>query len=40
MTLWKFNKLYEQYKIYYDMEIKRITYEDLEKKQAQDDEWL
>lgn len=40
MTLRKFNKLYEHYKIYYDLEINKITYQQLEKQIAKDDEWL
>lgn len=40
MTFWKFNKLYEHYKFYHDLDMKNITFEELAKKQAQDDEWL
>ena len=40
MTLSKFNKLYDQYKKYHDLDIKNITFEQLEKAQAEDDEWL
>ena len=40
MTLSKFNKLYDYYKIYHDLDIKNITFADLEKEQAKDDEWL
>lgn len=40
MTLKKFMCLYEQYKLYYDMDKKNVTYEELDKKQAKDDEWL
>jgi hypothetical protein len=40
MTLKKFNQLWNYYKFYRDLDIKKITFEDIEKKQAEDDEWL
>ena len=39
MTLRKFNKLWEHYKYYHDIE-KSTTYAQLEKEQSEDDEWL
>lgn len=39
MTLRKFNKLYEYYKTYHDLE-KNYTYRELEEAQAKEDEWL
>lgn len=40
MTLKKFNQLYNHYKIYHDLDMKQITFEQLEEAQAKDDEWL
>lgn len=40
MTLKKFNKLYEHYKFYHDLDMKNITFHHLEELQAEDDEWL
>lgn len=40
MTLKKFNSLYNYYKFYYDLEIKNITFEMLEKEMKKDQEWL
>ena len=40
MTLSKFNKLYDYYKLYHDVDMRKITFADLEKEQAKDDEWL
>lgn len=39
MTLKKFNKMWDYYKFYHDLE-KTTTYEEFDKKQAQDEEWL
>lgn len=39
MTLRKFNKLWEWYKAYHDLE-KKYTYAELEKAEEKDDEWL
>lgn len=39
MTLRKFNKLWEWYKTYHDLE-KKYTYAELEKAEENDDEWL
>ena len=39
MTLRKFNKLWDHYKYYHDIE-KSTTYMQLEKEQSEDDEWL
>lgn len=39
MTLKNFNKQWEMYKFYHDLE-KTTTYEEFEKKQAQGDECL
>ena len=39
MTLKKFNRQWELYKLYHDLE-KNTTYSELEKMQAKDDEWL
>lgn len=40
MTIRKFNKLYEYYKFYHDLDMKKITYQQLEEEQQKDDEWL
>lgn len=40
MTLRKFNKLYDYFKIYHDLDIKNITYKKLEEMQEKDDEWF
>ena len=40
MTLRKFNKLYTHYKTYYDLEVKKITFEQINKAIAKDDEWF
>ena len=40
MTLKKFNQLYNHYKIYHDLDMKQITFEELEEAQAKDDEWF
>ena len=40
MTLKKFMKLYKHYQSYYDFDKSTMTYVELEKKQAKDDEWL
>jgi len=39
MTLRKFNKLWEHYKFYFDLE-KKSTYQEAEEAQSKDDEWL
>jgi len=39
MTLRKFNKLWEWYKVYHDLE-KSNSYREIEKKQEKDDEWF
>ena len=39
MTLKKFNRQWELYKFYHDLE-KNTTYSELEKMQSKDDEWL
>lgn len=39
MTLRKFNMLWEKYKYYFDLE-KNSTYREMEKAQAEEDEWL
>ena len=40
MTLSKFNKLYDHFKWYHDLDMRNITFRELEKEQAKDDEWL
>lgn len=40
MTLRKFNKLYEYYKLYHDLDVTHTTFKKLEEEQAKDDEWL
>lgn len=40
MTLKKFNKLYDWYKFFHDMDAKNVTFDDIDKAQAKDDEWL
>ena len=40
MTLKKFNQLYDWYKTYHDMDMKKMTFQDIDKAQAEDDEWL
>lgn len=39
MTLRKFNKLWEKYKFYHDLE-KLHTYQEIADIQAKDDEWF
>jgi hypothetical protein len=40
MTLKKFNALYGWYRKYHDIDMKHITFDDLDKAQENDDEWL
>jgi len=39
MTIKKFNRQWELYKFYHDLE-KKTTYEEVAKEQQKDDEWL
>ena len=40
MTLRKFEQLYSHYKTYYDIEVSKKTYRELESRVIEDEEWL